>query len=107
MKLMINFVETYTNPDVPEEEHWKGYFYAVLLFCVVTLQSIMMGQYFERMFVIGVKVRTTCISALYKKALKVSAAAKKESTLGEFVKLMSLDVQRFMDLLPYVNLLWS
>ena len=27
--------------------------------------------------------------------------------VGEVVNLMSVDVQKFMDLLPYVNILWS
>jgi len=107
MKLMINYVESYSDESRPEEEKWKGYFYGALLFSVVTLQSLMMSQYFERMFVIGVKVRTTLIAALYKKSLKISSAAKKESTVGEIVNLMSVDVQKFMDLLPYANILWS
>ena len=109
MKLMINFVESHSNPqpETPPEQQWKGYFYVGLLFSVVSLQSILMSQYFEHMFIIGVKVRTTLISALYKKSLKISASAKKESTMGEVVNLMSVDVQRFMDLLPYANILWS
>ena len=37
----------------------------------------------------------------------ISGAARKESTVGEIVNLMSVDVQRFMDLLPYLNMLWS
>ena len=36
-----------------------------------------------------------------------TGAARKESTVGEIVNLMSVDVQRFMDLLPYLNMLWS
>ena len=46
------------------------------------------------------------ISTIYKKSLLMSGAAKKESTVGEIVNLMSVDVQRFMDLLPYINMLW-
>ena len=107
MKLMINFVESYSDPSRPDEETWKGYFYAVVLFLTMTLQSLMTSQYFERMFVIGVKVRTALVAALYKKSLRISSAAKKESTVGEIVNLMSVDVQKFMDLLPYVNVLWS
>ena len=110
MKLMIGFVDSWNAPEdsgIVKQEHWKGFLYAGLLFCVVTLQSILLSQYFEHMFVIGVKVRTTLISALYKKSLRISAASKKESSMGEVVNLMSVDVQRFMDLLPYVNILWS
>ena len=110
MKLMIGFVESWNageDSGMVKQEQWKGFLYAGLLFCVVTLQSILLSQYFEHMFVIGVKVRTTLISALYKKSLRISAASKKESSMGEVVNLMSVDVQRFMDLLPYVNILWS
>ena len=37
----------------------------------------------------------------------MSGAARKESTAGEIVNLMSVDVQRFVDLLPYLNMIWS
>ena len=107
MKMMISFVESYNLESPSSEETWKGYFYVALLFCTLTLQSLLTSQYFERMFVIGVKVRTVLVAALYKKSLRISSSAKKESTVGEIVNLMSVDVQKFMDLLPYVNVLWS
>lgn len=37
----------------------------------------------------------------------MSNKARKDSTLGEIVNLMSVDAQRFMDLMPYLNVLWS
>ena len=107
MKLMIGFVESYTDPESPSQEQWKGFFYLALLFCTVSLQSVLTSQYWERMMVIGVKVRTALVAALYKKSLRISSAARKESTVGEIVNLMSVDVQKFMDLLPFVNILWS
>ena len=36
----------------------------------------------------------------------MSVASKKESTVGEVTNLMSVDVQRFMDLVPYLNMIW-
>lgn len=45
---------------------------------------------------------TTCLQALV-----ISNSVKRESTVGEMVNLMSVDAQRFMDLAPYLNLLWS
>ena len=107
MKMMIEFVETYNDNSAASQEQWKGYFYGALLFCTLSLQSVLQSQYFERMFVIGVKVRTVLVAALYKKSLRISSAAKKESTVGEIVNLMSVDVQKFMDILPYINVLWS
>lgn len=37
----------------------------------------------------------------------MSNSARKESTVGEIVNLMSVDAQRFMDLTTYLNMLWS
>jgi ATP-binding cassette subfamily C (CFTR/MRP) protein 1 len=113
MKLMINYVKTYaiadesdpTNPFQPEES-WKGYFYAVLLLIATVFQSLLLSQYFERMFVVGMNLRTALISTIYRKSLRMSSSSKKDSTVGEIVNLMSVDTQRFMDLTPYLNMLW-
>jgi len=40
-------------------------------------------------------------------SLKLSNAARKKSTVGEIVNLMSVDAQRFMELTAYINMLWS
>ena len=40
-------------------------------------------------------------------ALRITSAAKRTSTVGEIVNLMSVDSQRFMDLMGYIHLMWS
>lgn len=47
------------------------------------------------------------VGSIYKKALRLSNAARKESTVGEIVNLMAVDAQRFMDLTTYINMIWS
>ncbi|XP_043270601.1 multidrug resistance-associated protein 1 isoform X1 [Venturia canescens] len=89
------------------EEMWKGYLYATLLLLTATIQTIVLSQYFNRMFLVGLRIRTALIAAIYRKALRMSNAARKESTVGEIVNLMSVDAQRFMDLTAYINMLWS
>ena len=37
----------------------------------------------------------------------LSSEGRQESTIGQIVNLMSVDAQKFMDLMTYVNLLWS
>ena len=39
--------------------------------------------------------------------LRLSNSAKKTSTVGEIVNLMSVDAQRFMDLMTYFHTIWS
>lgn len=40
-------------------------------------------------------------------ALVITNSARKSSTVGEIVNLMSVDAQRFMDLATYINMIWS
>ena len=46
-------------------------------------------------------------SGTFLQALNLSNRARKERTVGEIVNLMSVDAQRFMDLMTYLNLIWS
>ncbi|XP_069171929.1 multidrug resistance-associated protein 1 isoform X6 [Procambarus clarkii] len=103
LSLLINFTE---NNDASQPQ-WRGYFYAILMLVFAQIQSFVLGQYFMKMFLAGLRIRTGVISAVYRKALRISNSAKKESTVGEIVNLMAVDAQRFMDLTTYINLLWS
>nr|QST14986.1 ABCC1-2 protein [Diaphanosoma celebensis] len=101
LKFLISFVKDKT------ENVWKGYFFAIILTVTALIQTIFLGQYFQRMFVVGMRIRTAMVAAIYRKALRISNSARKESTVGEIVNLMSVDAQRFMDLTTYLNMLWS
>ncbi|XP_061394493.1 multidrug resistance-associated protein 1 isoform X16 [Musca vetustissima] len=107
LRWIIGFVEDYTLPEDQQQPEWKGIFYAVLLFLLAAVQTIILGQYFHRMFIVGLRIRTALINAIYRKALVLSNATRKESTVGEIVNLMAVDAQRFMDLTTYLNMLWS
>nr|CAD7258793.1 unnamed protein product [Timema shepardi] len=100
LRLLISFVEG-------DQPVWKGYLYAVLMLLTAALQTLFLAQYFNRMFIVGLRIRTALISAIYRKALKMSNSARKESTVGEIVNLMSVDAQRFMDLTGYLSMIWS
>lgn len=45
--------------------------------------------------------------AAHLQALVITSSVKRESTVGEMVNLMSVDAQHFMDLAPFLNMLWS
>ena len=72
----------------------------------LSVYSLLLSGYFEGAFLLGMDVRTALIDTVYSKSLKMSVASKKESTVGEVTNLMSVDVQRFMDLVPYLNMIW-
>ena len=47
------------------------------------------------------------ISVGSRKALRLSSSARKLATVGEIVNLMSVDAQRFMDVMLYLHMVWS
>ncbi|XP_005872114.1 PREDICTED: multidrug resistance-associated protein 1 [Myotis brandtii] len=101
LKLLIKFVNDKKAPD------WQGYFYTAVLFLSACFQTLMLHQYFHICFVSGMRVKTAVIGAVYRKALVITNSARKSSTVGEIVNLMSVDAQRFMDLTTYINMIWS
>ncbi|NWI49193.1 MRP1 protein, partial [Calyptomena viridis] len=101
LKLLLNFVSNKAAPD------WQGYFYTVLLFVCACLQTLILHQYFHICFVTGMRLKTAIVGVIYRKALVITNSARKTSTVGEIVNLMSVDAQRFMDLSTYINMIWS
>ncbi|XP_042247990.1 multidrug resistance-associated protein 1 isoform X1 [Thunnus maccoyii] len=101
LRLLISFVNDSSAP------FWQGYFYTALLFICTCVQSLILQRYFHVCFVSGMRLRTAIIGAVYRKALVISSAARRTSTVGEIVNLMSVDAQRFMDLITYINMIWS
>jgi ATP-binding cassette subfamily C (CFTR/MRP) protein 1 len=61
--LLIGFVED------PTQESWKGYLYAAILTITAMIQTLILGQYFQRMFIIGMQIRTSIVSSIYRKVL--------------------------------------
>ncbi|KAM9784084.1 multidrug resistance-associated protein 1 [Syngnathus typhle] len=101
LRLLINFVNNSSAP------YWHGYFYTFLLFLCTCVQSLILQRYFHICFITGMRLRTAIVGAVYRKALVISSAARRTSTVGEMVNLMSVDAQRFMDLIAYINMVWS
>ncbi|XP_062491143.1 multidrug resistance-associated protein 1 isoform X4 [Pezoporus occidentalis] len=100
-RLLIHFVNNKAAPN------WQGYFYTGLLFVCACLQTLILHQYFHICFVTGMRLKTAIVGVIYRKALVITNSARKTSTVGEIVNLMSVDAQRFMDLATYINMIWS
>uniref|UniRef100_A0A673I885 ATP-binding cassette, sub-family C (CFTR/MRP), member 3 n=1 Tax=Sinocyclocheilus rhinocerous TaxID=307959 RepID=A0A673I885_9TELE len=101
LRLLIDFTK---QPNAPL---WWGYSLAFLMFGTSLLQTLILHQHFQYCFVTGMRLRSGIIGAIYRKALAITNEAKRSSTVGEVVNLMSVDAQRFMDLTTFLNMLWS
>uniref|UniRef100_UPI00398EC1ED ATP-binding cassette sub-family C member 3-like isoform X4 n=1 Tax=Pristiophorus japonicus TaxID=55135 RepID=UPI00398EC1ED len=99
--MLISFIED------PGAKTWWGYGIAFLMFFSAALQTLILHQHFQYCFVTGMRLRTAIVGAIYRKSLVITNSAKRSSTIGEIVNLMSVDAQRFMDLTSFLNMLWS
>ncbi len=82
-----------------DDAMWRGVFFCGLLLVTATTQTLMLSQYFYKMYLIGLKIRSALILAVYKKSLRLSLSSKMESSTGETVNIMSVDVQRIVDMM--------
>uniref|UniRef100_A0A672Q906 Canalicular multispecific organic anion transporter 2-like n=1 Tax=Sinocyclocheilus grahami TaxID=75366 RepID=A0A672Q906_SINGR len=115
-KLLQDLI-TFVNPQLlrmliaftkqPQAPSWWGYSLAFLMFSASLLQTLILHQHFQYCFVTGMRLRSGIVGAIYRKSLVITNEAKRSSTVGEVVNLMSVDAQRFMDLTTFLNMLWS
>ncbi|CAD5115099.1 DgyrCDS4110 [Dimorphilus gyrociliatus] len=87
--------------------NWKGYVFAASFFLYTIVYSVFFHQLFHIGMTLGMRIKSAFIAAVYKKALTMSNEARKTSTVGEIVNLMSVDAQRMQDVTGYLWMIWS
>ena len=65
------------------------------------------NHYFRQTYVAAFQMRTAVICAVYRKTLSLANHARKQFTSGEITNLMSIDAQRFIEIVPFLNTVWS
>ncbi|CUM68582.1 uncharacterized protein PRCAT00006309001 [Priceomyces carsonii] len=109
LRLLIEFVNDYT--EAKKNGHTlpltRGLFIAGGMFIVSVTQTACLHQYFQRAFDVGMKIRSSLIALVYNKSLILSNETKQESNTGDIVNLMSVDVQRLLDLAQNLQVIWS
>ncbi|XP_074079822.1 ATP-binding cassette sub-family C member 3 isoform X2 [Macrotis lagotis] len=101
LSVLIRFI---SNPSAPA---WWGFLVAGLMFGCSVVQTLILHQHFQYVFVTGIRLRSGITGIIYRKALVITNSAKRSSTVGEIVNLMSVDAQRITDLMTFLNMLWS
>lgn len=102
LELLIGYIK-----DQENQIKWHGAIIVIAMLFVGIMKSLMINLYFERMMKIGMKLRSNIINQIYMKSLRLSSVAKKDRTTGEIVNLISVDANRFLDVLTFLNLVWS
>uniref|UniRef100_A0A8C5NMJ0 ABC-type glutathione-S-conjugate transporter n=1 Tax=Junco hyemalis TaxID=40217 RepID=A0A8C5NMJ0_JUNHY len=100
LSLFLKFIEDEAAPG------WLGYLYAFSMFLLGCLQTLFEQRYMYMCLVLGLRLRTALTGLVYRKILVMSNASRKAATTGEIVNLVSVDVQKLMDLIIYFNGTW-
>ncbi|NXY30028.1 MRP1 protein, partial [Pomatorhinus ruficollis] len=100
LSFFLKFMEDEAAPS------WLGYFYAFSMFLLGCLQTLFEQRYMYMCLVLGLRLRTAVTGLVYRKILVMSNASRKAATTGEIVNLVSVDVQKLMDLIIYFNGTW-
>lgn len=77
------------------------------MFVVSELSSLCMNHYYYLMYRLGTRIQSVLTAAVYKKTLMLSNSARRETTVGEIVNLMAIDVDRFQQITPLTQQFWS
>ncbi|KAM7039071.1 ATP-binding cassette sub-family C member 6 isoform 1-T1 [Acridotheres tristis] len=100
LRLFLKFIEDQAAPS------WLGYLCAFSMFLLGCLQTLFEQRYMYMCLVLGLRLRTAVTGLVYRKILVMSNASRKAATTGEIVNLVSVDVQKLMDLIIYFNGTW-
>uniref|UniRef100_A0A8C5TE91 ABC-type glutathione-S-conjugate transporter n=1 Tax=Malurus cyaneus samueli TaxID=2593467 RepID=A0A8C5TE91_9PASS len=100
LSLFLKFIEDKEAPS------WLGYFYAFSMFLLGCLQTLFEQRYMYMCLVLGLRLRTALTGLVYRKILVMSNASRKAAAIGEIVNLVSVDVQKLMELIIYFNGTW-
>ncbi|KAJ1932862.1 hypothetical protein EC988_009314, partial [Linderina pennispora] len=89
---LIGFVGTYNTPQAEPVEN--GYFYALSMFIVATIQTMAFQQHWVQNQKVNCMLKTSYTTAIYRKTLALSNDARQKFSVGEIVTHMSVDSQR-------------
>ncbi|OWK61256.1 Multidrug resistance-associated protein 7 [Lonchura striata] len=101
LNLLVNFMESCQEPLS------HGILYALGLFAGSFLGALLRSQFRYEMNKMALMVRAAVISAIYRKALRVSSASLARFTVGEIVNFMSTDTNRLINFCRSFHELWS
>ncbi|KAF9581339.1 hypothetical protein BGW38_001686 [Lunasporangiospora selenospora] len=86
---------------------WHGILMAIALYLMGVGSTLCFHQYWQLSTGVGVGIRTSLITTIYRKGLVLSAKAKQDFSTGKITNLMSTDTTRLDILAGFFHVLWS
>ncbi|KAJ6439613.1 LOW QUALITY PROTEIN: multidrug resistance-associated protein 1 [Purpureocillium lavendulum] len=105
LRFFILFVDSYRGRR--PQPFTLGAALALSMFVVSVAQSLCLHQCFQRLSHVGIKLKSSLVSAIYRKSLRLSNEARGTKSTGDIVNLMAVDSQRVQDVTQFSQHLWS
>ena len=102
---IINYVGA-VNSSKPQPIGY-GYALVIILFLLQLLGSFCLNYYFQVTMVVGQSARTTLISVIYRKMLRLDERARLDFSGGKIINMVSSDVSRIDMISGYLHNIWS
>ena len=93
--------------DDPPMIYYKGYWLSILLMLFVQMKALTESAYFHRMNRCSWRIKTAISSSVYRKSLRLSSSAQRQTTVGEIVNLMQVDATKIEVFVTTMHTLWD
>lgn len=102
---LINYYSE-SNRNGTEITKQEAYLYAGAVVGCSFFNVFVQHPYMMAILHMGMKLRVSCCSLIYRKALRLSKTALGQTTVGQVVNLLSNDVNRFDIAIIFLHYLW-
>lgn len=101
LAMMIDFI------DDPSAPNWHGYVFAGAIFAGQILGAVSEAQYFQNVMRVGMRIRSSLITAIFRKSMMITNDARNSMSTGRINNLMSSDAESLQQLTENFHQIWS